>query len=367
MIRVAIAGQGRSGHPIHYGVLTNRFREQFQVVAVADQIKSRTQEAAAEVGARTYSDYSSMINDGGFDLLINALPPIHHVPATVQALASGFHVVCEKPIAATVADLDLMEKEAISSGRHLIPVQNNRPQPFFRKIREVLDSGVLGKTLLVQSYWGSFRRRWDWQVFQANHGGALFNTGPHAIDHALILFGEQSEPDVFCRMDCNNPFGGDADDQCLVTLFDKQRKAPVVEVLISQYLAYSPNRYNICGTHGGLSGDETQLNWRYFLPEEAPKQALWDRWSVDRTYPDETLPWREEAWSLPKRDDMGAVGYTIQSFLSGVKLFYDNVYEVIECGGNLEFTVAQSRRQLQVLEECLRQNPLPIKRDVPTQ
>ena len=366
MIRVAIAGQGRSGHPIHYGVLTNRFRDQFQVVAVADQIESRTREAADEVGAQTYTDYQSMISAGGFDLLVNALPPIHHVSATIQALTSGSHVVCEKPIAPTVADLDLMEKAAAKASRHLIPVQNNRPQPFFRKIREVLDSGVLGKILLVQSYWGTFRSRWDWQVFQANHGGTMFNTGPHAIDHALLLFGDESEPEVFCRMDSNNPFGGDADDQCLITLFDRQRKAPLVEVLISQYLAYSPNRYNICGTYGGLSGGETELHWKYFLPEEAPKQALWEKWSVDRAYPEETLPWREETWSPPTLNNMPAVGYTLQSFLSGVKLFYDNVYDVIAHGAEPEFTVAQARRQLQVMESCLQQNTLPVKRQIPT-
>ena len=100
----------------------------------------------------------------------------------------------------------------------------------------------------IRSSWGEFNRRWDWQTWQENLGGGLFNAGPHAIDQALALFGWSRTPKVFCRMDCNNAFGADGDDHCTVTLYDSRRWAPQIDIIISGYLAYPPAElYNVSG------------------------------------------------------------------------------------------------------------------------
>jgi len=93
-----------------------------------------------------------------------------------------------------------------------------------------------------------------------------------------MLFGNE-EPKIFCQMESIQPFGGDAEDFCTVTLYDKN--SPVIEVLISSYLAYPlGDQYNISGTYGGLSGNARELKWKYFDPEKAPKQKMWKPWSV---------------------------------------------------------------------------------------
>jgi len=358
IVRVAIAGQGRSGYGIHAACL-RRMTDRFAIVAAADQLEERRQEAAREFGARVYGDWTELLADGAFDLFVNALPTPLHGPATRAALEAGKHVLCEKPMAATLADFDAMVDTAARQRRLLAPFQNNRHQPFFEKIQEVLQSGVLGRPLYIRSTWARFARRWDWQTLQENMGGSLLNTGPHALDQALVLFGRQSEPRVFCRMDCRNPFGADAEDHCTVTLYDPDRQAPQIDILISAYVAYPQGeRYNIAGTCGGLSGGESQLTWRYFDPAKAPKQTMWN-WSVDRQYPREELPWVEARWTLDRQPDGPVSGYTLRSLPSGPRRIYENVHAVLTAGAPLEITLDQVRRQIAILEECHRQNPLP--------
>ncbi len=360
-LRIAIAGQGRSGYNIHARCLQT-LPECYDIVAVADLIEDRRRDGREELGAEAYGDYNELLAAGGFEVFVNALPSPLHVPATLEALEKGFHVVCEKPMAATVAEFDRMVAAAERAGRLLAPFQNNRLQPFFEKMREVIDSGVLGQIIHVRSIWGQFSRRWDWQTLRKNMGGTLFNTGPHAIDQALVLFGDHGEPDVFCRMDCNNQLGGDADDLLSLTLYDPQRRAPLIEILITSYWAFpEPYTYTVCGTLGTMKGGAGEVVWRYYDPHQAPQQTFWPAWSENRQYPREELPWIEKAWRLDEQQLAGAVGYTLKSLPSGPERFYRNVFDVLRHGTDLLIKPAEVRRQIRILETCHLQNPLPYR------
>ncbi len=141
IIRVGIAGQGRSGYAIHAEWL-RKAGETYLITAVADQLKERRDEAEKEFGARTYADWRKLVKAGGFDLFINALPSPLHLQATIEALEAGYHVVCEKPMAGTVIDFDLMVATAEKTGKMLAPFQNNRFQPFFQKILEIVRQAI---------------------------------------------------------------------------------------------------------------------------------------------------------------------------------------------------------------------------------
>jgi predicted dehydrogenase len=333
---------------------------QYRIVAVADALAERREDAAREFGARVYADYSEMLEAGGFDLFVNALPSPLHVPGTLRALEAGFHVLCEKPMASTVAEFDQMAAAAANAGRILAPFQNSRYQPFFREVQQVVSSGVLGRILYVRSSWAGYGRRWDWQTFQCNLGGCLFNTGPHAVDQALCFFPESVTPQVFCRMGCFSELGSDANDFCALTLFTPD--GPHVEILLTHYLAFPQgDMYSINGTRGGMTGGATQLRWKYYDWEHAPQQEIWKPWSRDRAYPGETLPWVEREWSLDETQAGKAVGYTLRSFRAGIQVIYDNLYDALTQGQALLVTLPQVRRQIAVLEEAHRQNPLPMK------
>lgn len=132
-------------------------------------------------------------------------------------------------------------------------------------------------------------------AFQENQGGTLLNTGPHAGDQAILL--NEKNPKIFCCLASNNPFN--ADDFYALTLYGKD--LPTVEVLISSYCAYDMgSRYVVNGQYGSLSGNEFELNWKYFDPKKAPQQKMWSPWSKDREYPREELPWQDGSWNLIK-------------------------------------------------------------------
>ncbi len=361
LLKIAVAGQGRSGYNIHIDWLKNS-QDNFKVVAVADALPERCAEAGRELGARTYSDYSEMIEAGGFDVFVNALPTPLHVPGTFKALEKGYHVLCEKPMAPTTGEFDRITTAARHAGRVLAPFQNNRYQPFFIELQNIVKSGILGDIVHVRTCWGGFKRRWDWQTFQCNLGGCLFNTGPHAIDQALCFFPAKITPQVFCRLGCFNELGGDADDFCALTLHAPG--APMIEIHISHYQAYPPgDMYTISGTRGGLTGGHSSLRWKYFELEKASHQEIWKPWSINREYPHETLPWVEKQWTLDASKAGDSVGYTLRSYPSGVQCVYEGLYDAIVNGAELAVTLPEVRRQIAVLEEAHRQNPLPLKVD----
>ncbi|MFT5368184.1 MAG: scyllo-inositol 2-dehydrogenase (NADP+) [Candidatus Latescibacterota bacterium] len=350
-IRVAVGGQGRSGYDIHCKSLKHD-TDRFNIVAAADQLPERREDAEVELGAKVYDDWRPMLEEGGFDLFINALPSPLHVDASIDALNRGFHVVSEKPMARTVADFDRIVEAAEKNDRLLFPFQNKRLQPYFDKIQEIIASGVLGKIVHIRSSSSSFKRRWDWQTRQDLSAGNLLNTGPHPVDQALCLFGWDNTPEVFCRMACENPFEGDAENHVTVTLYDPERIAPQIDIDISSLILFpNPNDYAVSGTYGGLVGGPKKLTWRYFDPETAPKHDMW-LWSVDRAYVSEKLNWIEETWALEDEPE---------SLRVGPDRFYDNVFDVLQNGAERLIKPEQTRKQIAVIEECHRQNPLPTK------
>ncbi len=345
-LRVGILGQGRSGFGIHAAWL-RQDQERFEIAAVADAMTERCQEVAEAFGAKTFGDYKELLADSSLkiDLIVNALPSQWHPQGTLEALAAGFDVVCEKPLARTVADFDRMVAAADAAGKYLLPFQNSRFQPAFRKIQEIVASGRLGRIMHARINSSNFARRWDWQCRRDRWGGNLLNTGPHPMDQAIVLFGE-TMPNVFARLVSDNPFG-DAENYAAVTLWGKGR--PTIEVVVSSFMAYPQGgSFNIGGTLGGLTGNKSELKWRYYLPETAPAHEKSTTWSDNRKYCSEQLDWIEENWKLDSKKN---------SFDLICQGFYANAYDILVNGAERVITLAQVRRQIAAMEEAHRQNP----------
>jgi len=354
VISVGIAGFGRSGYGIHANQIKNE-GGRFKITAVADNLPERRKDAADQFGCKVYNDYHQLLEAGGFDLFINATPSRFHADAVVAALAKGYNVLAEKPLAANLVDFDWIDAAAAASGKILYPFQNSRFYEFFAKMREIIASGVLGEIVFIRSNWGGFARRWDWQTLQSELGGNLLNTGPHAVDHAVLLFGEDY-PEVFCKMYANHhPFEGDAQNFCALVLHGQGR--PTIEIMLNSFQAIpvGTDMYNISGTRGGLAGGPSGLRWKYFKPEEAPVRAMWGPWSLDRQYCSETLPWIEESCSFLDNTSSvtgtGSIGTAL----------YANLYDVLTKGAKQEVTLGQVRRQVYVMEKAHQQNPLPTR------
>ncbi|MDF2726206.1 MAG: oxidoreductase [Paenibacillus sp.] len=350
VLKVGIIGQGRSGRNIH-GNLLMKLADTYQIAAVADGLEERRIRAEQEYGCNAYATYEEMAANEQLDLVVNASPSDLHFPISLDLLNRGFNVLCEKPLAKTTAEVDQLIAAAQQSGKVIAAFQQSRYMPAFVKIREVIESGVLGRIVQIDFTNNHFARRWDWQTVQANHGGNLLNLGPHLLDQALQLFGTDVMPQVTCMMDRANTFG-DAEDY--VKIFLRGPGCPTIDLELSSCSRYPRAPFTVQGTNGGLTGNSQKLRWSYFKPEEAPSQQLTlaplFNANGEPASCNEKLTWYEEAWEYEPTPDFSIADRNTASL-------YRMLYNTLTTGAPLEITPEQVRRQMAVMEQCRSQNP----------
>jgi predicted dehydrogenase len=342
-IRVGIAGLGRSGWNLHVNALAD-MPEQYRVVAVSDPNVERQQEARTRLGCRAYPDLAGLLADGAVELVVLATPSHLHPAEAIAAMQAGKDVLVEKPFAPSLAEADSMLAVAQSTGRVLSGSQNSRYAADFLKVREVLDSGKLGRILQVRINWHSFRRRWDWQTLKEFGGGSLNNDGSHAIDQALLLLGDAA-PRVFCHMECTPLSSGDAEDHVKVLLHAPG--APLIDLEFSNACAYPQEPWLVLGTSGGLAGTHSRLRWRYVDAAKLPARPVDREPTPDRTYNREELPWVEESADLAG-----------EAPRASNKRLYADLYATLRQGAPLAITPQSIRRQIAVLEQCRALSPV---------
>ncbi len=340
-IRVGIAGLGRSGWDIHARLL-EPMGDQYQIVAVVDDDAARRAEAVERFGCRAYEQYQELFSDPNIELVIVALPSHLHADLSIAALAAGKHVVCEKPMATTLDEADRMIEAARETGRVLTIFQQRRYNPDFVKVREIIDSGLLGRIVQIRLTESRFGRRWDWQTLQKFGGGTLNNTGPHFLDQALQLFGPK-EPEVFCQMDRALTLG-DADDHLKLVL--KAEGQPTIDIEISSSDVFPSPTWHVLGTRGGLSGSTRQLQWKWVVDEEMPERALDLKPTPNRSYNRDELTWHEDQWEF--------TGDTAEAYRD----FYRDLYATLREGKPLAITPESVRRVMWLTEEAHRLAPL---------
>jgi len=202
MIRVGIAGFGFMGR-MHYQKW--RMIPGARVVAVQDiaieevrkklTVKGNVAGAARRVDfdrLQLFSDFDEMIADADLDAVSITVPTFLHADLTVRALAAGLHVLCEKPMALTVAQCDRMIAEARQRRRILQVAHCIRFWPEYVKAREIVKSGKYGKVLAA-----GFRRfastpAWvagNWFADERRSGGMALDLHIHDTDFIQYLFG----------------------------------------------------------------------------------------------------------------------------------------------------------------------------------
>ena len=351
-LRVAIIGQGRSGRDIHGAFFRSEENDKYEVVAVVDALADRRERAKAEYGCDVYDDYRKLYDRKDIDLVINSTFSHMHYHVSMDLLTHGFNVVVEKPFSAHKEECAAMIRAAKEHNVMLCVFQQSHFAPYYRRIREILDSGVLGRPVQISISFNGFARRWDWQCSQRFYGGSLRNTGPHPMEQALDLLDMDELPQVISRLDSVNSFG-DAEDYVKILLLAPNK--PVIDVEISSCDAYNEGYlYKIQCSRGTLRAKMNQITYQYFIPEEAPEQhlILEPLCKPDGTpaYCGEKLEWHKE-----EEEVVGT------SFNAAVKAYYDNIYEHLTEGKELIIKPEKIMQQIELMEEVHRQNPMPIR------
>ncbi|WP_322817118.1 Gfo/Idh/MocA family oxidoreductase [Chloroflexus sp.] len=162
-----------------------------QVVAVAARDAERATAFAGEFGiARAYSDYEDLLNDPDVEAVYNALPNSLHAHWSIAALQAGKHVLCEKPLATTLADGLAMAATAQAHRRLLMEAFMYRFHPQTITVQRLLADGVIGDVKQVR---GNFAFLLDdttnIRLNPELGGGALYDIGCYPLSYARMAFG----------------------------------------------------------------------------------------------------------------------------------------------------------------------------------
>jgi predicted dehydrogenase len=188
-VRVGVIGAGMIG-PAHMEGYQQA--ENAELAAVADVDKGRAQAAAQQFGIpNVYTDYRKMLAAGVVDAVSVCTPNNTHMQITIDALAAGKHVLCEKPIAMTGAQARKMVEAAKRGRRVLMTAQSMRYGGKSLFLKQVVDSGRLGdiyyaKAILLRRT--GIPRGW-FQDKKQSGGGPIVDLGVHVLDLMWWMMG----------------------------------------------------------------------------------------------------------------------------------------------------------------------------------
>ncbi len=193
VVRVAILGNGFARKVI---LPCLRNVEGIEIAGIASRDLERARATAGEFAIPLVAaDYCEILKKARPDLVYVATPPHRHAEMSIDALAAGCHVVCEKPTALSAKESGRMLLAARAAGGRLALIDHElRFHPGRVALRELIAQGALGTIHHVTYIVRSPSRRdpsipWSWWSDAEQGGGALGAIGSHAIDALRVLAG----------------------------------------------------------------------------------------------------------------------------------------------------------------------------------
>jgi predicted dehydrogenase len=161
------------------------------VCSYASRDQARSQAFCSRFGgAATYANYSAAIEDPGIDAVVVAVPPRFHLELVLQALATGKHVLVEKPAFLAMTDYHAAVAARDRAARVVLVGENDHYKPLALALRRLLADGAIGE--MVFAHFTTIARRLkradDWRNDQTLAGGdAFFEEGIHWLHVAGSL------------------------------------------------------------------------------------------------------------------------------------------------------------------------------------
>ncbi len=189
-LRFAIAGCGRiaARHAQHIANVGH-------LAATCDIVPERAAALAEPAGANAYGSIEEMLGqETDIDVVAICTPNGLHAVHTIASLGHGSHVLCEKPMAISVADCGAMIKAAENANRRLFIVKQNRFNPPVAAVKKLLDDDRLGRVFSVQlnCFWNRDAAYYkdSWKGSLDLDGGCLYTQFSHFIDLLYWMIGD---------------------------------------------------------------------------------------------------------------------------------------------------------------------------------
>ncbi len=226
--------------------------EGVEVAAVFGQNREKAELLARSYGGAVYEDLGSFLSHRPMEVLLIGSPSGLHAEQGVKAARRGLHVLVEKPLDVTTERADELIEECRRAGVKLGVFFQDRAAADVRRLKEFMDSGGLGRPLLVSArvrwyrppeYYEGSRWRGTWAL---DGGGALMNQGVHTLDLLLWLLGDVKT--VYARA-LTALHEIEVEDTVVATLEFEGGAVGTLEAATSAYPGY-PRRIELTGTEG---------------------------------------------------------------------------------------------------------------------
>ncbi len=200
MINIGIIGVGGIAS-VHLS--THRRVSSANVIALCDKIPERAAGRgnvtinigggdAQPIDAKAYTDYRDLLADPAVEVVDICLPTYLHARVAIAALEAGKHVLCEKPMAMTVAECDQVIAAAKAANRSLMIAHCIRFWPEYAVLKEMIDGGQYGRVITAAFTRLSPLPTWsseNWLLDPARSGGAIQDLHVHDIDYIAYVWG----------------------------------------------------------------------------------------------------------------------------------------------------------------------------------
>lgn len=195
-VRIGVIGVGNMGSG-HANILTNGLIPNAELTALCDIAEARRTELKKQYPEiPVFADAEEMMKSGLVDAVTIAVPHYDHPPLAILAFSYGLHVLTEKPAGVYTKQVLEMNQAAEKSGKVFGIMYNQRTNPVYQKIRQLIQEGALGQIKRVswivtdwyrsQAYHDSCTWRSTWKT---EGGGTLINQNPHQLDLWQWMFG----------------------------------------------------------------------------------------------------------------------------------------------------------------------------------
>ncbi|OTN87771.1 hypothetical protein A5819_000219 [Enterococcus sp. 7E2_DIV0204] len=273
-INFAVIGYGGMGSYHVHNIMPNE-NERIHVVGTYD-ISGERQEISSQHNHKIYASLEEVLADKMIEAVLIATPNDSHSDLAIQALKAGKHVVCEKPVAMNVAELDEILKVAKETGQTFMVHQNRRWDPDFLITRELYKNQQIGELFQIETrVQGANGIPGDWRHELKHGGGMLLDWGVHLLDQLLFLVDSRIEK---VSADLSYILGDEVDDGFIAYIIFENGLRTIIEVGTTNYTKLP--RWYLKGTQGtavindwNLSGEMVVESGKQNIQAPTPIQA----------------------------------------------------------------------------------------------
>ena len=202
-INIAVIGCSGMAEGHMYGIRDNS--DKANLYAICDTDPERLADKKAKFNLDiAVSDYRELLNDPNLDAVVIVTPDQLHREMTIAFLRAGKDVLCEKPMALTVAECEEMMRTEKETGKRLMIGQVCRCTPAFVQAKELIDSGRIGELFFVESEYAHDYSRiggvGNWRITPEREG--FIGGGCHAVDLLRWIAGNPSEVTAYSNHKC---------------------------------------------------------------------------------------------------------------------------------------------------------------------